>query len=95
MCHQPLEKRVKTKTIKANKNRCNSAVSAKPLQSQQTQQKALPKPGAAEQINAAAARRYRPSSTSATMRIPHELRTQVAAIVARYREQHRNDPDRW
>lgn len=84
-----------SKTIKANKSRCDSTVSASPLQSQQTQQTAPPKPGAAEQINAAAARRYRPSSTSATMRIPHELRAQIAAIVAAYRKQHRNDPDRW
>ncbi len=85
-----------SKTIKANKNRCNSAVSAAQLPSQQLQLKAEPKTGVKKQVSVQAVRRgYRTSSASATMRIPHELRAQVAAIVAAYRKQHRNDPDRW
>jgi hypothetical protein len=95
MCNQLSEKHVKTNTVKAAKNRCHSAVTAIPLQSQQSRQKMQPAIASAPQIVIATKRRHRPSSTSATMRIPHELRAQVAAIVAKYRERHRNDPDCW
>lgn len=95
MYHQLLESHVKTKTIKAAKNRCHSAVTAMSLQSQQSSTKSKPANTSAEQKIIATKRRHRPSNTSATMRIPHELRAQVTAIVAAYREQHRDDPDRW
>lgn len=74
---------------------CNSAVSASPLQSQQSQQTAPPKTGVAAQTTTVSTKRYRPSSTSATMRIPHELRAQVKALVVAHRAKYRNDPDSW
>jgi hypothetical protein len=87
---QPSEKLMKLK-----KNRCDSAVTAMQLQSHQSPQNTQPEVASATQKIIATARRHRPSNTSATMRIPHELRAQVAAIVTAYRNQHRNDPDSW
>jgi hypothetical protein len=81
--------------MKLKKKRCDSAVTAAPLQSHQPLQNAQPATASVTQKIIATARRHRPSTTSATMRIPHELRAQVAAIVTAYRNQHRNDPDSW
>jgi phage I-like protein len=95
MCYKPPEKHVMTENIKATKERRHSAVSAMQLQSHQSAQKTQSEIASTTQKTVAAKRRHRPSNTSATMRIPHELRAQVAAIVTTYRRQHRDDPDRW
>jgi hypothetical protein len=84
-----------TENIKATKERRHSAVSAiKPL----TQQAALSSQHLSEvkkQMPATAVRSYRVSKTSTTMRIPHELRGKVQALVDAYRKQQLVDPDTW
>jgi hypothetical protein len=90
-----LEKHVKTKNIKATKERCHSAASTKP---QLTQQMSLTSQQLSEvkkEMPATAVRSYRISKSSATMRVPHELRSKVQALIDAYREQQLADPDTW
>jgi hypothetical protein len=90
-----LEKHVKTKNIKATKERCDCAVTAiKPL-TQQTLRSSQHLSEMKKQTPATAVRSYRKSQSSATMRIPHELRSKVQALVDAYREQQLADPDTW
>jgi hypothetical protein len=95
MCHQPSEKYVMTKNIKATKERRHSAVSAiKPL----TQQVSLTSQQLSElkkKMPATVVRGYRKSKTSGTMRIPFGLRGKVQALVEDYRKQQLADPDTW
>jgi hypothetical protein len=38
---------------------------------------------------------WRKSNVSATVRCPNELLPKVRALIAAYRQQHQNHPDRW
>jgi hypothetical protein len=84
-----------TKHVKSANSRSYSVVSAiSPL----TQQVALSSQHLSEfkkQMPASAVRSYRISQSSATMRVPNELRSKVQALVDSYRKQQINDPDTW
>jgi hypothetical protein len=86
---------VKTKTIKAAKNRCASAVSTKHPLTQQVAHSSQHFSELKKQMPATTVRSYRTSKTSATMRIPHELRGKVQTLVDAYRKQQLADPDAW
>jgi hypothetical protein len=73
----------------------HSAVSTKHPLKQQVALSSQCLSASKKQIPANAVRSYRTSKTSATMRIPHELRDKVQALVDAYRKQQASDPDTW
>lgn len=76
-----------TKHVKADNSRCNNAVSAACVLTQQNAPVAAP---------AIPVRKtYRRSSASRTVRVPNELVPRVNALIAEYRERLRHDPDTW
>jgi predicted DNA binding CopG/RHH family protein len=67
--------------------RSNSAVTAAATLSQQKPQKSAPaKP---------AAKTYRRSSVSTTIRVPNSILREVKALISASRKGKRNDPDSW
>ena len=68
-------------------NRCNSAVTTRPIESQESPQKP-PATGAAQ-------KNYRTSLMSRTVRVPNELLPRVSKLIAEYRAKQRDDPDSY
>ena len=68
-------------------NGCNSAVTTRPIESQQSPQKPPPAGGAKKT--------YRTSLMSRTVRIPNELLPRVNKLIAEYRAKQRDDPDSY
>ena len=64
---------------------CNSSVTTRPIESQQSPQKPPPTGGAKKT--------YRTSLMSRTVRVPNELLPRVNKIIADHRKQQLNDPD--
>ena len=66
---------------------CNSSVTTRPIESQETPQKPLPKGGAQKT--------YRTSLMSRTVRVPNELLPRVNKLIAEYRAKQCDDPDTY
>ena len=66
---------------------CNSAVTTLHIQSQESQQKPLPRGGAQKT--------YRASQISRTVRVPNELLSRVNKLIADYRTLQSSDPDTY
>jgi hypothetical protein len=84
-----------TEHVKSANSRRHSAVSTKPPLTQQVALSSQHLSDMKKQMPATAVRSYRISQSSATMRVPNELRSKVQALVDSYRKQQINDPDTW
>ena len=74
-------------TKPAAANRCNSAVTKRPIESQEKPQKPAPTVGAQKT--------YQTSLMSRTVRVPNELLPRVNKLIAEYRAKQRDDPDTY
>jgi hypothetical protein len=84
-----------TKHVKSTIHSRHNTVSTKHPLTQHIAHSSQPLSDLKKQNPAIAVRSYRVSKTSATMRIPHELRGKVQALVDAYRRQQASVPDTW
>jgi hypothetical protein len=89
------ELKMKTKITTSEYSRCNNEVSTKHSLTQQTLRSSQHFSALKKQTPASTVRNYRISKSSATMRIPHEIRGKVQALIDAYRKQQLADPDTW